>query len=183
VTTDLLPGDVILVQGSGFVDNLIRFGQREEQHGWIYAFKNVGKREVDATEPTSVAHCAVYVGNGNLIEALAGGLTLSRSDKYDNEPHLVARLADAFPEVTGEGRERLITFAHEALKRHDKYGWLSIASIIVQMVTPVGLDISWDGAIICSAFAAQCWEHAGMTITTRSSLTTTPAQIAIMAGY
>jgi hypothetical protein len=183
VARDLLPGDVILVQGSGFVDSVIRFGQRKTHKGWIYAIKKWRKKEVDPTEPTSVAHCAVYVGNGFLIEALAGGLTLSPLSKYDNQPHLIAHLATAYPDVTDHGRQQLVLFARESLKRHDSYGWLSIMSIIGEMITPMKFDISWDGAIICSAFAAQCWEHAGMILSTASSLTTVPADIAIMAGY
>lgn len=177
------PGDILLVQGEGFVDNLIRFGERKKIHGWRYAIKNHRKKVIDATDPTSVAHAAVYVGNHYVIEALAKGLELSPVSKYPEGCYLLAKLSVVRPEVTLEERMALVTFAREQLARHDEYGWLSIMSVVVQMLTPTKFDISWDGAIICSAFGAQCWEHAGVTIKPRSSLTTTPTDLALMAGF
>jgi hypothetical protein len=176
-------GDVLLVQGEGFVDDLIRFGERKRVRGWWFAIKNHRKRIVCDNDPTSVAHAAVYVGNHFVIEALADGLNLSPVEKYSEGTYLLAKLSDVYPDVCDQQRQALAKFARDQLANHDKYGWLSILSVVMQMLTPIKLDISWDGALICSAFAGQCWEHAGVTLSTPSSLTTTPTDLALMAGF
>jgi hypothetical protein len=170
---DLETGDVVLVEGTGFVDTLISIGARVRYHGWLSLLK---KRPNDETRFT---HAAVVV-NGKLIEALATGLMESNLNKYDGRCG-VAKLTSVSPFVNAQDRYNLAVFASNALDRHDKYGWLSILSIILEIITPLKLDISWDGALICSAFAAQCWEHAGVVLPTLSSLTTMPADIAYMA--
>jgi cell wall-associated NlpC family hydrolase len=180
---ELRIGDLLLVQGEGFVDDFIRFAQRVKCFGWRFAIAHWGVKELCPEDPTSVSHVAVYVGNGNVIEALAKGLTLSPVTKYPEDSYLPGYLVEAVPFTEGTERLALADFAREQLERHDKYGWLSIMSLVIQTLTPEGLDVSWDGALICSAFGSQCWEHAGFTLTTRSSLTTYPYNLAIMAGY
>lgn len=185
-STELLPGDLLLVRGSGVVDSLIRFGERVKYHGWRSAvargLSSVFHRAIpeDPSDPAWVNHAAVCIGDGQLIEAEAKGLIQSPETKYTVGTYVVAPLSDVQPLVTDEERGCLVSFAREQLRRHDRYGWLSIASIVLQLLTPTKLDISWDGALICSAFAGQCWEHAGVLLTTRSSLTTMPADLAAM---
>jgi hypothetical protein len=184
---DLLPGDLLLVRGSGAVDALIRFGERVRYHGWrpalaksISAFLHRRAAPEDPSDPAWVNHVGVYVGNGQLIEAESRGLVRSPVTKYSIGTYKIARLDQVRAHATDDERTSLVAFADEQLRRHDSYGWLSIASIVLQLLTPTKLDISWDGALICSAFAAQCWEHAGVILTTRSSLTTMPADLLFM---
>lgn len=185
---DLRPGDVILVRSSGLIPSLIRFGERVRYQGWPRALGWLaqlctGTHQPDhPADPWYVSHAAVVVDGGQLIEAQAKGLATAAADKYDGTDTVIVLLADLIPDVTDVTRARVTEFARDQLGRHGRYGWLSIASIIVQLITPVRLDISWDGALICSAFAGQCLEHAGFTLTTRSSLTTTPADLRAMAG-
>ena len=167
-------GDVLLVEGTGLVDFLISVGARVRYHGWLSLFR---ARPADETRFT---HAAFVVSERFLIEALATGLKLSPIDKYNGRA-AVAKLSAVRPGVTGAERSAAAAFAWTSLEARDKYGWLSIFSIILEIVTPLKLDISWDGALICSAFAAQCWEHAGYDLPTHSSLTTMPADIAAMA--
>lgn len=181
-------GDLVLTRSAGAVGALIRFGERVRYHGWAVAagraMQVLLRRPVaeDRTDPSWVNHAAVYVGNGHLIEALAKGLQLSPADKYAPGCSIDVPLTAVRPDVSDVERQALAGFARAQLGRHDRYGWLSIASIVAQLLTPAKLDVSWDGALICSAFAAQCWEHAGVTLPTRSSLTTMPADLAAMAG-
>lgn len=185
---DLLPGDLLLTRSEGLIGALIRFGERVKVHGWFEAIKRALLTLVhhgipeEMTDITWVNHAAVYVGDGKIIEALANGLTENPVDKYAPGTYRIVRLADALPGVTDADRQHLVDFARFELARHDKYGWFSIFSIVVQLTTPVKLDVSFDGAIICSAFAAKCWEHAGMTLPTLSATTTMPSDLAAMAG-
>lgn len=185
--TDLAPGDVLLVRSASAIGTLIRFGERVRYAGWPAALAHLARKLVGTAQPDRpgdpwyVSHAAVYVGDGQLVEALARGLALSPVTKYDRSDTVVVAVADLVPAVTDQDRARAVAFARTQLARHDRYGWLSIASIVLQLTTPAKLDISWDGALICSAFAAQVLEHCGLTLATRSSLTTMPADLAAMA--
>lgn len=180
----LLPGDVILTRSKGLVGSLIRFGERVRYLGWGGALAWLATRILSIHRPDTpddpwwVNHAAVSVGGGNLIEALAAGLTLSPASKYAGRPVVIVRVADLRRDLTDADRARLVLYARGQLARHDRYGWLSIASIILQLVTPLRLDISWDGALTCSAFAAYCLQHAGIVLPTLSPLTTMPADLA-----
>lgn len=182
----LLAGDVILTRSVGVVGALIRFGERVRYAGWPAALAWLAKKATGTAAPDSIGdpwwpnHAAVFVGDG-LIEALADGLTFSPPDKYPAQV-ITVPLARLIPDITDVERDRVVAFARTQLARHDRYGWASIASIILQLLTPLRLDISWDGALICSAFAAQCLEHAGVVLPTRSSLTTMPADLAALAA-
>lgn len=176
--SDLMPGDLLLCRSNGLVGALIRFGERVRVHGWQVALERAvrvlaGQKIPEAPDdPSWCNHVAVYVGDGQVIEALAKGLQLNPVGTRD---HVVAPLCNALPAVGEAERQALLDFAHAQLGRHDRYGWLSIVSIVLQILTPAKLDVSWDGALICSAFGAQCWEHSGVTLWTRSSLTTMPS--------
>lgn len=182
----LAAGDVILTRSTGIVGALIRFGERVRYAGWGRSIGWLAQKATGTARPDSPAdpwwpnHAAVFVGDG-LIEALADGLTFSPPDKYPPSACTTVPLTSLVPGVTDVERARVVAFARTQLARHDRYGWASIASIVLQLLTPIRLDISWDGALICSAFAAQCLEHAGVVLPTRSSLTTMPADLASMA--
>ena len=179
MTPDLQPGDVLLCHSDAFVSKLIRFGETVRYHGWRKGLQMlVGRWTAPVDDPTWANHAAVYVGDGQLIEALGSGLVMSPVSKYGPDAYRVAPLAEIRQDVSAEARADLVAFAKAQLLRHGPYGWLSIASIVVQILTPSKLDLSYDGALICSAFAAQCWEHAGLILPTRSSLTTSPADLA-----
>ena len=185
--TGLLAGDVILVRSHGPIGSLIRFGERVRYLGWLVALLWLVKcilriaRPDEPTDPWWVSHAAVCVGDG-LVEAQAAGLQAVPLSKYDGAETVVVRLADLRPDVTTADRSRLVLFARAQLALHGRYGWLSIGSIVLQLITPLRLDVSWDSALTCSAFAAQCLEHAGVLLATRSSLTTMPADLAFMAS-
>lgn len=177
----LLPGDVIVTRSAGTVGALIRFGGRIRYEGWIRALSWLFKRILridqpdDPNQPWWPNHAAVYVGDGMVIEALAAGLTLSPLAKYAPGHYRICRLDSAERSVGPFERQAAVAYAHAMLARHCSYGWLSIASIVLQLLTPARLDVSWDGAMVCSAFAAACWQHAGVILPTRSALTTMPA--------
>lgn len=177
----LQPGDLLLTRSTGAVGSLIRFGERVRAHGWRTALARAfhwmlgfGIPE-QPDDPAWCNHVAVYVGDGWLVEALAAGITCSPLDKYAPGSYRVARAAKARPDITDAERAAGVAHALRDAKRHAEYGWPSIASIILQILTPIKLDISWDGAKICSAEGAETWEHMGIEITTLSALTTMPS--------
>lgn len=181
--TDLEPGDLLFTRSKGLTSTLIQAGERRRYYGWAALIKRclqvlLGRHIPDEPpDPCWGNHIAVYVGDGMLIEALANGLTLTPLSHYEQSQYIRLPLTSVRPTVSAQERQALLDFAHAQLSRHDTYGWWSIVSIVVQLITPWKLDISWDGAVICSAFGAQCWEHSGVTLPTRSTLTTMPADL------
>lgn len=182
----LLPGDILLTRSESAIGAIIRFGETVKYHGWRAALTRAAGAAVgrpvpaDPSDPAHWNHAAVFIGRGQVVEALAAGLTVSPAGKYPAGSFTVLRLADLLPDVSAASRARVVMFARAEQARHDAYGWCSIASIVVQLLTPVRLDLSWDGALICSAFAARCLEHAGFVLPTLSALTTMPADLAAL---
>ena len=175
---DPQPGDLYWTRSEGIVGALIRFGARVRYHGWL----NAVRCSAYPTGPTDIAwgnHIAV-VGHGCLIEALAVGLTRSPLDKYGPDVARLLPLASVRKDVTDEERQAAIAFAENELARKDRYSWLGIATIVVQLLTPLRFDVSMDGAVICSAFGARVWEHAGVVLPTLSPNVTMPADLAWM---
>jgi hypothetical protein len=183
----LAAGDILLVRSHGAIPALIRYGERVRCQRWPAALYWLAKCVLRISQPDQpgdpwyISHAAVALGDGRLVEALANGLTLSAESKYSSTPTVVVRLEELLPDIDPARRSRVRLFALDQYGRHDRYGWLSIASIVLQLLTPLRLDLSWDGALICSAFAAQCAEHAGYVLPTRSALTTMPSDVARFA--
>lgn len=177
----LQAGDLIATRSTGAVGWLIRFGESVQERGWLKTIwaalkRLVGLGEVeDPNDPWYYNHIAVYIGRGQLIEALSGGLTVSPLTKYTQFRELP--LAKALYDPQGDERSNAMRFARDAYGRHTDYGWLEIGSIIGQLTTPSKLDVSWNGALICSAFGAQVWEHAGVNLPFRSSLGVKPSDL------
>ena len=179
------PGDLIATRSDSLVGTLIRFGESVRSRGWrktiwseIRAFFGVPDFDCP-TDPWYYNHIAVIVDkDGTLIEALADGLIESNISKY--RLYRVLSLEAVQPGTLLAERNSAVTFAKQQLSLHDSYGWLSIISIVVELLTPLKLDIGWDGAIICSAFGARCWEHAGVALPTLNPGTTLPSQLVDM---
>lgn len=175
-----LPGDLLYTRSNGLVGAAIRFGQETRYHGWRAALARlVTRRPLPVSDVCHGNHIAVVVGD-TVIEALAGGLTRSPLTKYGVANSLVLPLSALIADVTDTERARVVAFAEHELAAKDEYSWLGIASIVAQLLTPTRVDISVDGAMICSAFGARAWEHAGVTLRTRCALTTMPADLRAM---
>lgn len=161
-------GDLIATRSDSFVGRAIRLGEKVKDTGSLWR----GLR-APATTDSHWNHIAVYVGDGQIVEALGKGLTLSPLTKYSEYLHL--------PMPAGPKDKRLraaaLLFAMDELKRKRKYGWLSIASIFFQLVTPFKFSVSYGGAVICSAFGAMVWEHAGIIIPVNDDKCTMPSEL------
>lgn len=173
-------GDLLYCRSTGLVGSLIRFGQDIRYKGWKRAIGHaIGRREYQPDDLCWGNHIAV-VSNGSIIEAGAKGLVRSPVTKYGVTNSIILPLADVCPAASVVQRQAVVDFAERELAAKDGYSWLGIASIILQLLTPTKLDIAWDGTMICSAFGARAWEHAGVTVPTLSAYTTMPADLRAM---
>ena len=139
-----LPGDFILTHSSGIYGRLIRFGE---------AIRYWGQDKVFA----HWSHAAIFVDDdGNIIEALGGGVQKRNISVYRGTEYVVVHL----PLTTVPlDRDEAVKFAEYCL--NDKYGWLTIVSIALCLLTGAKLSFGVDGQQICSALVARCVERIG----------------------
>ena len=139
---DFEPGDFILTHGSSLFSHLIRFGQRLRFWGRDrpFAWWN---------------HAAMIVSNeGDLIEALGPGVQRSHIKKYQpTEYHLVSIAAI----VSGNDRAEAVAFATWCLGL--KYGYVTIVSIALSLLTGGKFTFGFDGQAICSGLVARALER------------------------
>src|ERR1700678_3674631 len=114
---DPCPGDFILTHGSSWTSHLIRFGEKIRYWGPDKRF-------------TRWNHAAIFVNsNGDIIEALGGGVQMRNISVYkETEYHLVH-----LENVLEPNRDHEVMFARACLNDH--YGWLTILSIALCLLT------------------------------------------------
>jgi len=152
------PGDFILVSTTGVLAKFIRFGQFVRYHGDMkpFAFWN---------------HTAMIVDeNGTIVEAVGRGVRYAHIDEYkDVEYYLVNT------KLNKQSRDQAVTACKSFVK--DKYGWFTIASITVELLTGIKLQFSLNNSMICSAVVSQSlW--AGGIIFNRNPFQMMPADLA-----
>jgi hypothetical protein len=136
------PGDFILTHEKGWVHGLIRYGQSLRYRG-----KN--------RKHNRWSHAALIVTpDGGLIEAVGKGVRRSHLDKYQSiEYHLVN--IDAYADE--RDRQQIVKFAESCLRHH--YGYLTLASISLNLLLGGRINFSFERQIICSALVARALER------------------------
>ncbi|WP_426564800.1 hypothetical protein ACPPVT_01515 [Angustibacter sp. McL0619] len=158
------PGDFLLTRGHGPVSRMIRFGERLRIHGddRHYAWFN---------------HAALVVStDGDLVEALGRGVVRSHADKYLAKDYVVVRTHAAQHDV-----RQVLAFADWVVEQRAKYGFLTLLSLAMTMLTGSKLTFFVDGRYICSGFVARAMERTG-TLFDRDPVHITPADLAKCYG-
>jgi len=146
LSTDLvpLPGDFILTHSSGMYGKLVRFGE---------AIRYWGKDKIYA----HWSHAAIFVDEaGDIVEALSGGVQKRNISVYRETEYVVVHLP---PQTIAPDRTEAVAFAEHCL--NDKYGWLTIVSITLCLLTGGKVGFGVDGQQICSALVARSLERIG----------------------
>ncbi len=154
------PGDFILTHGDSFFSALIRFGERLRIHGADrrYAWFN---------------HAALIVGaDGEIVEALGRGVVREHANKYLSKDYVVVHSGADAHDV-----KAILSFADWVTANRAHYGWFTIASLALTMLTGAKLTFFIDGEFICSGFVARAMERTG-AIFTRDPVHITPADLA-----
>ncbi len=136
------PGDFLLTHGSAPFSRLIRFGQGLRIHG-------------DDRTYTYWNHAALVINeDGDLVEALGGGLTRTNARRYRPNDYAIVS-------VRAEKADRLqvVHFGRYLADKHPAYGWLTIASIALTLLTGGKFSFFVDGQMICSGFVARALER------------------------
>lgn len=143
------PGNFIVTHGSGFMDSMIRFFTRSR---WNHA-------------------ALVVSSDGTIIELLTRGIKKGSIHKYSPDDCYLVDI-----EMRDEDRKQAVDYAHFMLKKHEKYGFLTIATIALKIITRSRLVIKFDGTLICSEFVADALSEGGIIWEKDTSLIT-PADL------
>ena len=136
------PGDFGLTHGSSFVSRGIQVAQRLRFRGvqreyahWNHAF-------------------LVTSADGDIVEAGGKGIEGGHVSDYDaKEVHLV------HVDASDEDRKFMVQFADYCMGR--RYGYLTIISLVFQLITGARIGIVNAKSMICSGFVAEALEMAG----------------------
>jgi hypothetical protein len=159
-----VPGDFLLTRGHTFVSRMIRFGERLRIHGEDRDFAWFN-------------HAALVVSaDGDLVEALGRGVVRSHASKYLAKDYVVVRTHAAPHDV-----RQVLAFAEWVVEQRAKYGFLTLASLALTMLTGSKLTFFVDGRYICSGFVARAMERTG-TLFDRDPVHITPADLAKYYG-
>jgi hypothetical protein len=137
------PGDFILTHSNNVFARLIRFGESLRYWGSDRAFARWN-------------HAALIVSEqGELIEALSRGVVQTHISRYRPTEYYVVRLNpdDADP------REREHAVAYAMFCLGDPYGWVTIASIALALLTGCKFTFGVEGRVICSGLVARSLER------------------------
>lgn len=154
------PGDFLLTHGDSFFSRLIRFGEGLRIHGddKVYAWFN---------------HAALVTGaDGEIAEALGRGVVRGNASKYQAKDYVVVRTgADA------EDVDEVLAFSRWVVENRPGYGWFTIMSLALTMLTGAKFTFFIDGEYICSGFVARAMERTG-ALFSRDPVHITPADLA-----
>src|SRR6201981_948699 len=155
-----LPGDFILTHGTSWTSRMIRWGEAIRYRGADKPFARWN-------------HAAIFInGQGDIIEALGGGVQQRNISIYKDTEYHVVHLED----VIDVNRTHEVEFAQACL--HNHYGWLTILSIALSLLTASKLGFGVDGQQICSALVARCLERIGEIFTESEPGHAMPADLA-----
>ena len=131
-----VPGDFILVSSTGILAKFIRLGQFIRYHGKMKPFSHWN-------------HAAMIIDeDGTIVEAIGRGVVTNNITDYkDVEYYYVST------KLNKQSRDQAVAACKSFLK--DKYAWLTIFSIALELLFGVKMQMTNDNAMICSAVVGQ----------------------------
>lgn len=157
-------GDVILVRNNTFLSDLVIAGEELEL---------LRKGEKWPSRPI-YSHSAVYIGEGNIVEAVGRGVNVSRLAKYYGKADIWSA------KIHVVDRVQMRETALDMVAQHYAYSWWLDVILAIRMT--LGLRLRWvqHHAVNCSAATWDVWDSVGHRIAV--SRACSPEDIA-MWGY
>ncbi len=138
--SDPQPGDFLLTHAHAWTSRLIRFGE---------ALRYRGKNREFAYWSHAVA---VVSADGGIVEALGRGVTAGNISKYAGTDYVYVRI-----EATDDDRAEMAAFANKQVGQ--EYGFATIVSIGLSLLTTGRLRFQLAGTEICSGLVARMLER------------------------
>lgn len=139
--TDPQPGDFILTHQTDWSARLVQFGQKLRYHG-------------SNSKYTHWNHTALIADAEHIIEALGRGVSEQPLSKYNQREYHLVRIA-----ASPEDRQEAVNFARACCKRKMPYGYLTVISIAISLLTGTKFSFGFDGQMICSGLVARALER------------------------
>jgi hypothetical protein len=137
------PGDFLLTHSNSWTGRLIRFGQQIRYFGKDAKYAHW-------------SHAALFVNSdGDIIEAIGSGVQRRNVYAYAGTEYHVLALSD----VSDSDRQQAVRFAFHCL--NESYGFLTILSIALSLLTGAKFGFGVDGQLICSGLVARALERTG----------------------
>lgn len=134
------PGDFILTHGGELFSHLIRLGQQLRFRGEDDKF-------------TFWNHAALVVSDdGAIVEALGTGVARRSLADYARTQYTIVRV-----DASAADRAQAVAFAERCVGL--PYGWPTIVSIAISLVTGTRLTFGVNGQMICSGLVARALER------------------------
>jgi|SRR5579862_3401304 len=137
---DPRPGDFLLTHAYAWTSRLIRFGEG-------LRYRNTNRQFAYWSHAV-----AIVSTDGAIIEALGSGVTAGHLSKYAGTDYVYVRI-----QSTDEDRAEMTAFAEAQVG--EQYGFLTIASIAISLLTTGRLRFQLAGTEICSGLVARMLER------------------------
>jgi len=147
------PGDLVFCYGKGAVAWGIRMAERFRRD-----WRNASEARGDKFDHVAIVEAPLPDGDWTLIQALGSGVVADAPGKPSRLSHY-----DRYSVVACPGdRSRTVAFARAQIGR--PYGFVTIASILVTLLTPYFINVMLPETWICSALAGEsirfgAWLH------------------------
>lgn len=139
--TTFEPGDFLLTRGDYWSSRIIRLGQR-------FRFPK---------EFARYNHAALVLdSNGSIVEALGQGIVKRHVSEYRPKNYYLVKI-----EASDEDREQIVRYAESVLEARYRYGWLTIVSVGLSLLTGSSLVFARASTAICSGFVSDALVRAG----------------------
>ena len=143
----LQPGDFILTHHTTAPAKVIRAGQFLRYHGKMKKYSHWN-------------HAALVVdASGTLIEAVGRGVSYGQIKDYHDVEYYLVRTK------LSKGNQTQVVAAAESFL-NDAYGWPTIFSLTVELLTGIKVQFGNPNSIICSALVSQCLWAGGIIFNT-----------------
>jgi hypothetical protein len=159
---NFVPGDFVLVSTKGILAKFIRFGQFFRYHGKMKSFAYWN-------------HAAMIVDeDGTIVEAVGRGVVVNNISDYKGVEYYYVST-----KINKQSRDQTVVACKSFIK--DKYGFVTIISIALELLTGIKIQFNSSNSMICSAVVAQSlW--AGGFIFDRNPYQMMPADLAAAFG-
>ena len=135
------PGDFILTRGDYWSSKLIRFGQSLKFPPGFARYN----------------HAALVLdSDGSIAEALGQGVVKRHVSEYRPSNYYLVKI-----KASEEDREQIVRYAESVLRARYRYGWLTIVSVGLSLLTGSSLVFALASTAICSGFVADALVRAG----------------------
>jgi hypothetical protein len=143
------PGNFILTHSGGFAAQLIRLGQSVRYRGddAVYAWWT---------------HAALIVSeDGDLIEAVSGGLQRAHLSDYQDTEYVLVEVDDW---VDDRDRRQIRAYAEWMLDRSPRYGWPTTVSIALAHLLETSFYFGLQDQCTCSGLVAAALQRSSLLV-------------------